>query len=77
MANRTGDLSMAQVIEFSTLTRHTPTVKWPSDEERGKVIPFMPQRGLTDELVCAAFGELDSEFSQWLECDGAPNGVAL
>lgn len=70
-------MPMAQVIEFHTLTRPTPTVQWSSDEERGKVIPFMPQPGVPDDLVCAAFGELDSEFSQWLECDGAPHGVAL
>jgi hypothetical protein len=51
MAKRTGELSMAQVIEFSTLLRPTPTVKWPANEERGKVIPFMSQRGVSDELL--------------------------
>ena len=68
---------MAQVIEFYTLTRFTPTVKWLPDEERGKVIPFMSQRGVFDELVCAAYGELDSEFSQWLERDEAPHGTTI
>ena len=68
---------MAQVIEFYTLARFTPTVKWLPDEERGKVIPFMSQRGGFDELVCAAYGELDSEFSQWLERDEAPHGATI
>jgi hypothetical protein len=63
---------MAQVIEFCTLARLTPTVKWPPDEQRGKVIPFMSQRGASDELVCAAYEELDSESSRWPERDGAP-----
>jgi hypothetical protein len=70
-------MSMSQVIEFSTLARLTPTVKCPPDEERGKVIPFMSQRGVSDELVCAAYGELELEFSQWLERDEAPHGATL
>jgi hypothetical protein len=42
---------MAQVIEFDTLARSTPTVKWPPDEQWGKVIPFMsPRREVSDEL---------------------------
>jgi len=43
---------MAQVIEFYTLARFTPTVNWTPDEQRGKVIPFMSQREVSDELVC-------------------------
>jgi hypothetical protein len=49
-------MSMAQVIEFDTLARFTPTVKWARDEQRGKVIPFMCQREVSDELVCAFSG---------------------
>jgi hypothetical protein len=45
-------VSMAQVIEFYTLARFTPTVNWTPDEQRGKVIPFMSQREVSDELVC-------------------------
>jgi hypothetical protein len=70
-------MSMAQVIEFDTLARFTPTVKWARDEPRGKVIPFMSQRGVSDELVCAAYEELDSESSRWPERDGAPYQAAL
>ena len=59
---------MAQVIEFDTLARFTTTVKWPLDEQRGRVIPFMSQRReVSDELVCAAYEELDSESSRWPE----------
>jgi hypothetical protein len=68
---------MAQVIEFYTLLRFTPTVKWRSDEQRGKVIPFMSQREVSDELVCAAYEELDSEASRWCERDEAPYQPAL
>jgi hypothetical protein len=58
---------MAQVIEFDTLARFTSTVKWAPDEQRGKVIPFMPQREVLDELICAAREELP-----WHERDEAP-----
>ena len=69
---------MAQVIEFYTLLRFTPTVKWRSDEQRGKVIPFMSQPWeLADELVCAAYEELDSESFRWPERDGATCHAAL
>ena len=65
-------MSMAQVIEFDTLTRVTPTVKWPPDEQRGKVIPFISQRWeVSDELVCATDEKLDSKSSWWSECDEA------
>jgi hypothetical protein len=70
-------MSMAQVIEFDTLARFTPTVKWAPDEQRGKVIPFMPEREVSDELVCAAYEELDSESSRWSERDQAPYQAAL
>ena len=53
---------MAQVIEFDTLARCTPTVPWRSDEQRGIVILFMSQRELSDELVWA-YEELESEPS--------------
>ena len=61
-------MSMAQVIKFDTLARFTPTVMRGPDEQRGKVIPFMPQPEVPDELVCAAHEELDSESSltAWL-----------
>jgi hypothetical protein len=64
-------MSMAQVIEFDTLARFTPTVKWPPNEQRGKVIPFMSQREVSEELVCAAYEELDPESSRWPERDEA------
>jgi hypothetical protein len=71
-------MSMAQVIEFDTLARFTPTVKWRPDEQRGKVIPFMSQRrDVSAELVCAANGELDSESSRWPERDEALYHAAL
>jgi hypothetical protein len=63
---------MAQVIEFDTLARFTPAVMWAPVEQRGKIIPFMPQREVSDELVCAAYEELDSESSRWPERDEAP-----
>jgi hypothetical protein len=69
---------MAQVIEFDTLVRFTPTVNLPPDEQRGKVIPFMSQqREVLDELVCAAYEELDSESSRWPERDEALYHAAL
>ena len=68
---------MAQVIEFDTLARLTPTVKWPPDEQRGKVIPFLSQREVSDELVCAAYEELDSESSRWPDRDEALYGASL
>ena len=68
---------MAQVIEFDTLARFIPTVMWAPDEQRGKVIPFLPQREVSDELVCAAYEELDSESSRWPERDEAPYQAAL
>jgi hypothetical protein len=68
---------MAQVIEFDTLARFTPTVKWASDKRRGKVIPFMPQREMPDQLACAAHEELDSESSCWPELDEALYQAAL
>ena len=71
-------MSMAQVIEFDDLARFTPRVNWPPDEQRGKVIPFMPQRReLADELVCAAYEEFDSESSWWPERDEALYHAAL
>ena len=70
-------MSMAQVIEFDTLARFTPTVKWAPDEQRGKVIPFMSQREVPDELVSAAHEQLDSESSRWPERDEAPYQAAL
>ena len=70
-------VSMTQVIEFQTLARFTPTVKWALDEQRGKVIPFMPRPEVSDELVCAAYEELDSESSRWPERDEAPYQAAL
>ena len=69
--------SMAQVIEFDTLARFTPTVMWAPDEQRGKVIPFMPQWEVSDELVCAAYEEVDLESSRWPERDEAPYQAAL
>jgi hypothetical protein len=70
-------MSMAQVIEFDTLARFTPTVKWEPDQQRGKVIPFMSQREVSDELVCAAYEEPDSESSGWSERDETPYQAAL
>jgi hypothetical protein len=70
-------MSMAEVIEFDTLARFTPTVKWAPDEQRGKVIPFMSQREVPDELVCAVHEELDPESSPWPERDEAPYQAAL
>jgi hypothetical protein len=65
-------MSMAQVIEFCTLARFTPTVNWLPDEHRGKIIPFMSQRReVSDELICAAYEELDSAPSRWPERDEA------
>ena len=69
---------MAQVIEFNTLARFTPTVNWPPDEQRGKVIPFMSQqREELDALVCAAHEKLDSVCCRWPECDEALYHAAL
>jgi hypothetical protein len=69
---------MAQVIEFDRLAYFTPTVKWPPDEKRGKVIPFMSERWeVSDELVCAAYEEFDSKSSRWPERDEAPYQAAL
>ena len=71
-------MSMAQVIEFDTLAHFTPAVKWPPDEQWGKVIPFMSQhREVSDELVCAAYEEHDSKSSWWFECDEALYHAAL
>jgi hypothetical protein len=69
---------MAQVIEFDTLGHFNPTVNWPSDEQRGKVIPFMAQQPeVLVELVCAAYEDLDSESSRWPERDEAAYYAAL
>ena len=68
---------MAQLIEFDTLTRFTPTVKWRPDERRGKVIPFMPQREVSDELVPEAHEELDLDSSPYPERDDAFYQAAL
>lgn len=69
---------MAQVIEFDASTRFTPRVKWPPDEQPGKVIPFMSQRQeVSDELDWAAYEELDSKSSRWPERDEAPYQIAL
>ena len=71
-------MSMAQVIEFDTLARFTPAVKPTPNGQRGKVIPFMSQRWeLADELVCAAYEELDSEPSRWPEPDEVACHAAL
>jgi hypothetical protein len=70
-------MSMAQVIEFDTLARFTPTVTWAPDAQRGKVIPFMPQREVSDELACAAYEEVDSESFRWPERDEVPYQAAL
>jgi hypothetical protein len=55
---------MAQVIEFATLVRFTPRVKWSRDEQLGKVIPFMAQGDVSEEQDCVACEELDSESSR-------------
>jgi hypothetical protein len=66
-------MSMARVIEFHTLARFTPTVKWVPDEQRGKIIPFTSQRReASDEQVCAAYEEIDSQSSRWPERDAPP-----
>lgn len=70
-------MSMAQVIEFCTLARFARTVKWAPNEQLGKVIPFMSQREVSDELVCAAYEEVDSESSRWPERDEVPYQAAL
>ena len=62
---------MAQVIEFETLARVTPTVKWTPNHQRGKVIPFISQRKALHRPVCAAYEELDSESSRWPDRDEA------
>jgi hypothetical protein len=68
---------MAQVIEFETLARFTPTVKWTPDHQRGKVIPFISQKKALYKPVCAAYEELDSESSRWPDCDEAFYRAAL
>jgi hypothetical protein len=68
---------MAQIIAFDTLARFTPTVQWRPDEERGKVIPFISQREVLDELACAAYEEPDSASSRWPERDEAHYHFAL
>jgi hypothetical protein len=68
---------MAQVIEFETLARFTPTVKWTPDHQRGKVIPFISQRKALYKPVCAAYEELDSESSRWPDRDEALYRAAL
>jgi hypothetical protein len=70
-------MSMAQVIEFCTLARFARTVKWAPNEQLGKVIPFMSQREVSDELVCAAYEGVDSESSRWPERDEVPYQAAL
>lgn len=62
---------MAQVIEFETLARFTPTVKWTPNHQRGKVIPFISKRKAFYKPVCAAYEELDSESSRWPDRDEA------
>ena len=59
-----GKMCMAQVIEFATLARVTPRVRWSRDEQLGKVIPFMAQRDASEEPDCVACEELDSESSR-------------
>jgi hypothetical protein len=70
-------MSMAQVIEFDTLARLTPKVKWQPDEQRGKVLPFISRREVLDDIVFAAFEELDWDPSRWPECDATPYQAAL
>jgi hypothetical protein len=62
---------MAQVIEFETLARFTPPVKWTPNHQRGKVIPFISPRKALYKPVCAAYEELDSESSRWPDRDEA------
>jgi hypothetical protein len=58
-------MSMAEIIEFETLARFTPKIKWSAtDQQRGKVIPFLSNREASDEAVCAPYEELDLESSQ-------------
>ena len=71
MERADGKISMAQVIEFETLARFTPTVKWTPNHQRGKVIPFISQRKALYKPVCAAYEELDSESSRWPDRDEA------
>ena len=47
-------MCMAQVIEFATLARVTPRVRWSRDEQLGKVFPFMAQRDESEEPDCVA-----------------------
>jgi hypothetical protein len=68
---------MAQVIEFETLARFTPTVKWPPVHQLGKVIPFISHRKAFYKQVCAAYEELDSESSRWPDRDEALYRAAL
>ena len=68
---------MAQVIEFETLARFTPTVKWTPNHQRGKVIPFISQRKALYKPVCATYEELDSESSRWPDRDEALYGASL
>jgi hypothetical protein len=49
-------MSMAEIIEFQTQARFTPKIKWSStDQQRGKVIPFLSNREASDEAVCAPY----------------------
>jgi hypothetical protein len=56
---------MAQVIEFETVARFTPTVKWTPNHQRGKVIPFISPRKALYKPVCAA------DSSRWPDRDEA------
>ena len=68
---------MAKVIEFETLARFTPTVRWPPVHQRGKVVPFISPRKAFYTPVCAAYEELDSESSRWPDRDEALYRAAL
>ena len=71
-------MSMAQVIEFDTLARFTPAVKRLPNGQQGKIIPFMsPRWEFADELMCAAYEELDSDPSRWPERDEVTCHAAL
>jgi hypothetical protein len=58
-------MSMAEVIEFEILARFTPKTTWPpTDQQRGKIIPFLSHRKASDKAVCVPYEELGSESSQ-------------
>jgi hypothetical protein len=59
---------MAQVIEFYAPSHFRPKVTLLPQEQRGKVIAFMPHREEEAEIVCAsAYERLNSKSSRWLD----------